>query len=61
DDISQISRQSSPDSIIEHPSQRHPSTPGTSLRRRVFLQPNNQNGGHIPALMPSNYKTPMCT
>ncbi|GMT29373.1 hypothetical protein PFISCL1PPCAC_20670 [Pristionchus fissidentatus] len=61
DDISQISHQSSPDSFIEHPGQRHPSTPVTSLRRRVSLPPTNQNGGHIPALMPSNYKTRMCT
>ncbi|GMT17866.1 hypothetical protein PFISCL1PPCAC_9317, partial [Pristionchus fissidentatus] len=52
DDISQISHQSSPHSFMEHPGQRHPSTPVTSLRRRVSLLPTKQNRGHIPALIP---------
>ncbi|GMT30677.1 hypothetical protein PFISCL1PPCAC_21974, partial [Pristionchus fissidentatus] len=42
DDISQISHQSSPHSFMEHPGQRHPSTPVTSLRRRVSLLPTKQ-------------------
>ncbi|GMT01809.1 hypothetical protein PENTCL1PPCAC_23983 [Pristionchus entomophagus] len=56
DDISQISHQSSPDSFMEAPGQqRHPSTPVSSMRRRVSLPPVNQN------LLPSNYKTRLCT
>ncbi|GMT17948.1 hypothetical protein PFISCL1PPCAC_9245, partial [Pristionchus fissidentatus] len=63
DDISQISHQSSPDLFIEHPGQRHPSTPVTSLRCCVCLPPTNQvygsdNGGHITK---RDYKTRMCT
>ncbi|GMT31408.1 hypothetical protein PFISCL1PPCAC_22705, partial [Pristionchus fissidentatus] len=40
--------------------QRYPSAPMTSLRRRVSLPPTNQNGSHIPVLMPSNYKRRRC-
>ncbi|KAF8367560.1 mex-6 [Pristionchus pacificus] len=63
DDISQISHQSSPETFMETPGQRNPSTP-VSVRRRVSLPPQNGNAvgnPHISNLLPSNYKTRMCT
>ncbi|GMR54927.1 hypothetical protein PMAYCL1PPCAC_25122 [Pristionchus mayeri] len=68
DDISQISHHSSPDTYMDvtpcGQQQRHPTTPVSSMqRRRISLPPPNQNNsGHmISSLMPSNYKTRMCT